>query len=241
MKRDIQNGQRFGRLVVSRRNGSDRNGSPLWFCTCDCGKAADIRAGNLRRGQIFCTKQCPLYQEKLRNDLTGKRFGKLVAAEYLRIHDVSGKAIWLFICDCGNSVERVSDNALTGNSQTCGCGEIASRIKHGKSKTLEYHREAHRRWSKENPAKVIANANKRRKDFEKRVPPWLTDEHWEQINSFYLEARRLTEETGIEHHVDHIYPLRGKLVSGLHVPWNLQVLTATDNLRKSARLIDDVC
>lgn len=241
MKREVLTGQRFGSLIVSYRNGSCPSGSPLWFCICDCGKTANIRTASLRRGQRFCCKQCPNYQKIARNDLAGKRFGKLTAQTLVRMHPKSGKAVWNFQCDCGGSIETVSDNVMTGNTESCGCAGVASRIKHGKSKTLEYHREAHRRWAEKNPAKVIANANKRRADFELRIPPWLTDEHWEEINTFYLEAKRLTKETGIEHHVDHIYPLRGKLVSGLHVPWNLQVLTAKQNLQKSARLIDDVC
>lgn len=74
------------------------------------------------------------------------------------------------------------------------------------------------------------------------TPPWLTDEQRAQIHAVYEEARRLTEETGIEHHVDHIVPLkavdpltRKRNACGLHVPWNLQVLTACENIAKLNR------
>lgn len=87
-------------------------------------------------------------------------------------------------------------------------------------------------WQKNNPEKHCANQAKRRSTKIKRTPNWLTKEHFQEINFFYDLAKELTKNTKIEHHVDHIIPLNGKTVSGLHVPWNLQVLTKEQNLRK---------
>ncbi len=81
-------------------------------------------------------------------------------------------------------------------------------------------------------------AKKRRRDAAKlqRTPPWLTKEHNKQIQRYYLTAKWLEEQLGETFHVDHIHALRGTNFSGLHVPWNLQILPEADNLKKGNRL-----
>lgn len=64
----------------------------------------------------------------------------------------------------------------------------------------------------------------------KRVtPPWVD---LQAIAAVYLLRDKLTQETGIEHHVDHIIPINGKKVTGLHVAANLCVIPATENIRR---------
>jgi len=85
------------------------------------------------------------------------------------------------------------------------------------------------RYSRENAAKVAALATKRHAAKLLRKPKWA-DLH--RIEAFYVEAARLTALTGIKHEVDHIIPLRGLYVSGLHVHNNLQVLSKSENSSK---------
>jgi len=75
----------------------------------------------------------------------------------------------------------------------------------------------------------LLSAKRRARQLEAR-PPWVEAHLFRPI---YEECVRKSRETGIEHHVDHIVPLQGKNVCGLDVPWNLQILKASENCAKS--------
>lgn len=89
-------------------------------------------------------------------------------------------------------------------------------------------------WREKNPGQVKANNIKRLVREIKATPKWLTKEQMEEINAFYFLSKELAwlNQDGKPHHVDHIIPLQGKNVCGLHVPWNLQLLSAKDNMIK---------
>jgi hypothetical protein len=99
-----------------------------------------------------------------------------------------------------------------------------------------------RQWRKDNPERVKAfkwshPAMKRMRAMERYArqnhPPWANRKH---IESIYAIADFLTRNTGIAHEVDHYYPLVNKNSCGLHVPWNMRVITAAANQAKGNRM-----
>ncbi|MDE2057144.1 MAG: hypothetical protein KGI88_07970 [Betaproteobacteria bacterium] len=83
--------------------------------------------------------------------------------------------------------------------------------------------------------KALTSLRKRR--HREATPPWLTKEDKDAIKKLYRVAMELTKITGVHYVVDHIRPLHSEVVCGMHVPWNLEVITQEENLRKSNKVL----
>jgi hypothetical protein len=104
-------------------------------------------------------------------------------------------------------------------------------------------RAANREWVKnynskylqDNPEKIAVHRRLREGSVKQQTPPWANKK---EIRQFYAKAKQLTRETGILYTVDHIIPLQGETVSGLHVETNMQLLTKSENCRKKNKYDD---
>lgn len=97
---------------------------------------------------------------------------------------------------------------------------------------------AHRKkYRSANPEWDKAKTSFRRRRFRDATPRWLTKKQKDAIKHLYIQAQSMTEITGERYVVDHIVPLINDEVCGLHVPWNLRVITQEENLVKSNKLL----
>jgi len=90
-----------------------------------------------------------------------------------------------------------------------------------------------KQWAKDNKERAAFNAARKRARKLKATPNWLTDLDFQKMQMLYNISALVQKQTGVKMHVDHIIPLQGKNVSGFHMPENLTILKATDNISKS--------
>ena len=114
--------------------------------------------------------------------------------------------------------------------------KIMSKVIDWISKNRDRHNKKCLRWARENKGKVNARTARRYAKKTLSTPKWLGEDLWLIDQAYELAALR-TKILGFQWEVDHIIPLRGKLVSGLHVPNNLRVIPMNENRVKSNRHI----
>ena len=117
-------GQRFGELVVLGDSGErDSGGAVMWNCVCDCGNQTTRRSSSLKSGR---SSSCGCLKY---DDLTGKRFGKLVVLNEAEKIGMPGKSRWRSrwncLCDCGKQTTVFSTSLKSGNTKSCGCFRLA--------------------------------------------------------------------------------------------------------------------
>ncbi len=97
---------------------------------------------------------------------------------------------------------------------------------------MQKAKEQNRLWKKNNPHKRNKHHAKRRAAKIQAGTKYFRDLYKDQVAVYYMFAKVLEKLMGEPMHVDHVIPLQGKNVSGLHIPANLQILTATANMKK---------
>ena len=147
--------------------------------------------------------------------------------------------------DCRLILGRKHDEARRNDDQRRAymAGYLAEYAKENRE---DIRRNARNHYAKHRPlmaerGKAFRESNKdlyralchqRRAKIHNRIPAWCSKDDLKTIQAMHREARRLESITGIVFHVDHIIPIAGRLVSGLHVPSNMQILTKQQNLAK---------
>ena len=118
-------GKRFGHLVVTEAVRNEK-GELLWRCVCDCGNMTNAKTGHLNAGSKI---SCGCSMIKRKQDLTGKRFGRLIVLGNSGKKDERKHSVlWNCRCDCGNLCLKPTSELNAGQATSCGCAWRRSLI-----------------------------------------------------------------------------------------------------------------
>lgn len=183
-----------------------------WRCLCDCGRSTVACGIQLRNGN---TKSCGCRRvEAMRK--TARTHGRTGSKDY------------------NNEREKARVQRHYESNNESFFAKRAVVLRQYKEANREKVREWNRDYKKRHPGKINADTRARQALAIQAMPAWADKK---AIKAIYVEAARLTCETGVPHHVDHKMPLRGKTVSGFHIETNLQILPAVVNLKKSNKVM----
>lgn len=230
-------GQSFGRLtVISRYIGDDSKYTHdcHWMCMCSCGKEHVVKSTHLKSGTV---KSCGCLNKetasrmgtKRKENLRGKRFGRLVVIDYAG-HSVGSRPrnLWKCICDCGNETTVMAQSLKGGLTKSCGCylreATKQRMTTHGQSKTKAYGAFRTRKYREQ----------KRMFDV---VWTLEMEDYLRQTQHTCAICGKTEQESNKRLEVDHVNPLsRGR---GL-APGNAAILCGECNARKKDKLLTEL-
>ena len=183
------------------------------------------------------------YKEAVEQGLSNYFTGKPCKHGHIAERRVSGRCCIVCANKCSvnwakNNLVRAKEIKLKWN--TSNKEHEAKRARMWRKNNPDVYKQMVKKWREKNAVTYKAYMNlqavKRYTAELKRTPSWLNDGQLLEIEAIYNYCSSL-RRIGLNYHVDHIVPLRGKTVSGLHVPWNLQVMSAKNNLAKGNRIL----
>ena len=126
--------QKFGNLLVLRRDKPNNSGRTYWIVKCVCDKIISISQSNLVRKTDYKTKSCGCLRRGFKKfiNLTNKKFGKVLVLgrEKNITFPCKTRAVqWSCICDCGKKFTCIGKNLKTGTTTSCGCQRFVSTYK----------------------------------------------------------------------------------------------------------------
>lgn len=244
-------------LVAINRCGS-QDGA-VWLCRCDCGAIVERSASALNRklrsgafASCGCRRRRPAIVDGLRVCTRCKK-SKSVNDFVKNSRSADNIGNWCDVCRKNwraENKELLAESKAKAYRKDIEENRAKSRARSAKNKDQSNKRS--KSWRENNPEKRRQVANswvKRNRDYAcfisakrrsaaiRATPPWAD---LDAIRKIYALAKEASESTGIQHHVDHIVPLVSVHVSGLHVPENLRVIPARQNISKSNRVWPDM-
>jgi hypothetical protein len=205
-------GQRFERLTVMEYVGGRK-----YRCVCDCGEEKHFFSSNLTRGLSRSCGCLSVEMAKARFDGYVSTFDNTAYQRTYRETNREKLTIQK------RAYREANREAVIEGQRRC-----------YQERRDYYQRRARERYEAD-PSYALMQAAERRLLVQQATPAWADRNVMAQI---YRDARRLSKETGIPHEVDHIVPIKGETVCGLHWEGNLCIVTKDENRRKSAALIE---